>query len=514
VGRKFMSGMCQAQHCTRFFIVILVLTQTACGLHSFSESKPDVPIPTSGCGTVDKLPFKEAWYGTYLNEEKIGYSHFKIEPSDKNFAITTDSLLRFTRLKQPTEIKMKERVVIRPDLSMVSFQSAVRQNGKDLKMTGRTDGERIVVDTAAEGEKVSNEYPLHGKVYHSNAISLMPALRGLKEGQTYSFNVFYADIFDAEKRGMQKVDQKISTVKGPAGPNGAVWKVNNTVGESRVQSWLNKNGLTVLEKALGSSLITMLEDENSAKKFLDDKAPGKDLALDFSLIRISKPLPHPEKLRFLKARFRGIESSIIPQDHRQRITTQPNDSPKDSFDVTVHAEDLSHFKGRAQDPGGPSFKAELASTIKIQSDHKEIVNQAKKIVSPNNSPLEKVTKLTHWTAENIKSEVKDSFTALSVLHSKEGECKSHAFLYTALARSQQIPTRVVRGIVYSKEGGFLYHAWCESYLDGWLAVDPTLNQIPADATHIKIAVGDSDDSATSAILKMVGKVKLEVLDYK
>jgi len=513
VGVKDRSRIHQLNHAVAFFLLLLILTQTSCALHSPTASTTEPATPTSGYVTVDKLPFREAWYGTYLNEEKIGYSHVKIEPADQDFAITTDSLLRFTRLKQPAEIKMKERVVIRPDLSMVSFQSAVRQNGKDMTMIGRAEGERILVDTSTEGEKVSHEYPLHGKVYHSNAISLMPALRGLKEGQTYTFNVFYADVFDAEKRGMQKVDQQISMVKGPAGPNGAVWKVNNNVGESRVQSWLNKDGLTVLEKALGSSLISMLEDENAAKQFLDEKAPGKDLALDISLIRISKPLPHPEKLRFLKAKFQGIEPSIIPEDHRQKITTPPDSSPKDTFDLAVRVEDPSHFILPVQDPAGPSFKAELASTIKIQSDHKEIVDQAKKIVSPNDSPLEKVTKLTRWTAENIRSEIKDSFTALSVLHSKEGECKSHAALYTALARSQRIPTRVVRGIVYSKQIGFLYHAWCESYLNGWLAVDPTLNQIPADATHIKIAAGDPDDSA-STILKMVGRVKLEVLEYK
>ena len=40
-----------------------------------------------------------------------------------------------------------------------------------------------------------------------------------------------------------------------------------------------------------------------------------------------------------------------------------------------------------------------------------------------------------------------------------------------------------------------------------------LKQVPADATHIKIAAGDSEDDA-SALLNMVGKVKLEVLEYK
>lgn len=503
-----MSRGCQVNHAAWFFLALLILAQTSCALHSFTESKSEPAAPTNGYITLDKLPFREAWYGTYLNEDKIGYSHWKIESSNQNFVISTDTLWRFTRLKKVEEVKMKERVVTRPDLTMVSFHSAVRKNGKDMTMIGKSEGERFLVDITVDGEKLNRQYPLPAKLYHESAIGLMPALRGLNEGRTYTF-----DIFSEGKLEMEKVDLQISSVKGPAGPNGAIWKVKNNVGPSVVNSWLDKKGLTVLERPKESPLIIMLEDETAAKKFLDQKEPGKDLALDVSMIKIPKPLPHPEKLRFLKARLQGVEQSLIPEDHRQKIVAPSDSSTKDAFDVTVRVEDPLHFKGPVQNPPGAGSSAYLASNMKIQSDNKEIGDKAKEIVSPNDSPVEKVTKLTRWTAENIRSEVKESFTALSVLHSREGECKSHAALYTALARSQHIPTRVVTGIVYSNLGGFLYHAWCESYINGWLAIDPTLNQIPADATHIRIAVGDPEDDA-GAVLKMVGKVKLEVLEYK
>jgi hypothetical protein len=496
------------RHSAWFFILLLLLTQTSCALHSFTENSSEVAAPTSGYATVDKLPFREAWYGLFFLEDKVGYSHFKIEASDQNFSINTDSLMRLTAMKKVNEAKIKERVVVRPDLTMVSFQSVTRMNGEDMTMVGRTEGERFLVDITAAGEKRSHEYRLNGKIYHSSAISLIPALRGLKEGQTYTF-----DVFNAGERAIKKVDQEISRVKGPAGPNGAVWKVKNKYGQDLVDSWLDKKGLTVLEKAQRGALITMLEDENTAQKFVDKKTPGKDLILDVSLIRIPKPLPNAEKLHFLKVRLQGIEQSLMPEDHRQKISAASDSGSKEAFDVTVSVEDPLRFKGPAQNPTGAVPDVYLASTPSIQSDHKEIVDQAKQIVSPNDSPLEKVTKLTRWTAENIKSEMKDSLSALSVLRRREGECQSHAALYTALARSQRIPTRVVTGIVYSKQVGFLYHAWCESYINGWLAVDPTLKQIPPDATHIKIAAGDSEDSASS-ILKMVGKVKLEVLEYK
>jgi hypothetical protein len=86
---------------------------------------------------------------------------------------------------------------------MVSFQSVTRTNEEDITMVGRTEGERFLVDITAAGEKRSHEYRLSGKVYHSSAISLIPALRGLKEGQTYTF-----DVFDAGERGIKKVDQR------------------------------------------------------------------------------------------------------------------------------------------------------------------------------------------------------------------------------------------------------------------------------------------------------------------
>ncbi len=415
VGGRDRSRTCQVKHSAWFFILLLILTQTSCALHSLTENASEVATPISGYVTVGKLPFREAWYGVYFLEDKVGYSHVKIEPSDQNFSINADSLMRLTALKKVNEVKMKERVVVRPDLTMVSFQSVTRMNGEDMTMVGRTEGERFLVDITAGGEKRNLEYRLNGKIYHSSAISLIPALRGLKEGQTYTF-----DVFDAGERGIKKVDQEISRVKGPAGPNGAVWKVKNNYGRTVVDSWLDKKGQTVLEKAQRGALITMIEDESTAQKFIDQKAPGKDLVLDVSLIRITKPLPNPEKLYFLKARLQGIEQSLIPEDHRQKIAAASGTGPKEEFDVTVRAEDLSRFKGPAQNPTGSVSDAYLASTTSIQSDHKEIVDQAKQIVSPNDSPLEKVTKLTRWTAENIKSEMKDSFSRALCLAQQKG----------------------------------------------------------------------------------------------
>ncbi len=502
----------------RIVVVIMLIGQSSCLLRSFQETPPEPVKPTQGYTSIGRLPFNEAWYGTYFQEDRIGYSHFKIEPSGDNYSISTDSLMRLKALKKTSEIGLKEKIMVHPDLTMISFESGVRMNDKNLDMTGKIEGKRLVVEMTVGGETVKREFPFEDKLYHSSAMSLIPALKGLKEGEVYSFSVFGSgNAFNPDERAIEKVEQNIMPVKNAPGPNGAVWSVKNNVGRSVIHSWLNKNGLTVLEKAQDGALITILEDESTARQFLEKKtAEGKDLILDVSLIPVSNPIKNSDKTRFLKVRMDGIDPSLIANDHRQQVTSKQEELKQKGFYVTVNVEE----PGKPQIGGGthsiPFLAHYLASTIVIQANHEEIVAQSGKIVSPRDSDLDQVNKLVRWTSENIKNEMKDSFTALSVLRSKEGECQSHANLYAAFARSRKIPTRVVTGIVYTQSKdylGFLYHAWAESYVNGWLAVDPTLKQVPADATHIKIAGGDADDE-TSAVLKMLGKVKIEVLDYK
>ena len=80
-----------------------------------------------------------------------------------------------------------------------------------------------------------------------------------------------------------------------------------------------------------------------------------------------------------------------------------------------------------------------------------------------------------------------------------------------------IPARINVGVAYVR-GAFYYHAWPEVYIDEgkgrglWLPVDPTFNQFPADATHVRLARGGLDKQA--AILPMIGRAKMTVVDVE
>ena len=82
----------------------------------------------------------------------------------------------------------------------------------------------------------------------------------------------------------------------------------------------------------------------------------------------------------------------------------------------------------------------------------------------------------------------------------------------AMARAAKIPSRVAIGLV-SMRGAFYYHAWPEVFVGDakspadaknglWIPVDPTLNQFPADVSHVRLARGGFDRQA--AILPLPG----------
>ena len=99
-------------------------------------------------------------------------------------------------------------------------------------------------------------------------------------------------------------------------------------------------------------------------------------------------------------------------------------------------------------------------------------------------------------------------SALHVLHTRVGDCNEHTQLFVALARAAGIPARIASGLAYV-DGKFYYHAWPEIMLRGWVAVDPTFGQFPADASHIRFVTGGLGRQAE--LLRLVGALKVDVI---
>ena len=131
------------------------------------------------------------------------------------------------------------------------------------------------------------------------------------------------------------------------------------------------------------------------------------------------------------------------------------------------------------------------------------------------STRERAERLTRYVNGLLEKKPTVSIpSAREVLRTRVGDCNEHTALFVAMARASGIPARIAVGLAFVR-GAFYYHAWPEVYIDEgsrglWLPVDPTFNQFPADATHVRLARGGLDRQ--TAILPLLGRLKMTILD--
>jgi transglutaminase-like putative cysteine protease len=163
-------------------------------------------------------------------------------------------------------------------------------------------------------------------------------------------------------------------------------------------------------------------------------------------------------------------------------------------------------------PGIPpaDLAGSLAATPLVQSDDPRIMEAARAIVGGETDPTAVARLLNRWVYDTLEKNVTLSLpSALQVLAAREGDCNEHTVLYVALARSLGLPARTAAGLVHVGER-FYYHAWPEVWLDDrWVAVDPTLGQFPADASHLRFLVGGL--ARQVELLRLIGRLRLEVV---
>lgn len=128
-----------------------------------------------------------------------------------------------------------------------------------------------------------------------------------------------------------------------------------------------------------------------------------------------------------------------------------------------------------------------------ESEKKEIIDLANKIIKETTSNYEKTLKINEWVAQNIyynwdgyKTGKYGRTDAYGTLQGKKSVCQGYAELTRALLRAVGIPTRLVSGHALGVSAGGRgwdevdhtnsNHAWNEAFVDGrWIIIDTTWN---------------------------------------
>jgi transglutaminase-like putative cysteine protease len=148
--------------------------------------------------------------------------------------------------------------------------------------------------------------------------------------------------------------------------------------------------------------------------------------------------------------------------------------------------------------------AALRPTRWLQSDHPRLRAIAQPFANMTVSEAVKMERLAVRASQLMpRVEFGGHFTALETLARGSGDCTEAAAILAALGRAANIPTRVVSGLVYSRDNYhnvgnvFVPHSWVIAYVDGeWRSFDAALERF--DATHIALVVGDGDARSIDA----------------
>jgi transglutaminase-like putative cysteine protease len=184
--------------------------------------------------------------------------------------------------------------------------------------------------------------------------------------------------------------------------------------------------------------------------------------------------------------------------------------------LLVAREDSAALRAAYRAPGDRAhrqrFRAALAPEPLIQSASWPIVSLATRIAGDERDPAAIARRVNRWVYDSLRKEYSVGVpSAAQVLQTRRGDCNEHTALFVALTRALGIPSRVAAGLAYVN-GKFYYHAWPEVWLNGWVAVDPTFGEFPADAAHLRFVSGNLTRQAE--LLRLIGTLDVDVLEAR
>jgi transglutaminase-like putative cysteine protease len=479
-----------------WLLLAAVLLLAGCASRYFHSVGPPPAEPVRHA-LVD-LNWREYWTGIIFNGDKVGFTHTRVMPvpdEPGRYEIHSEASLLIRLLGFGKKIQLRARDVVNDDLTLVRFDYDYNIDGNTLQLSGTQDAGRLQATIRNAGRASEQHLQTTDAVYPASVVALFPVVNGLKLGAEHRYQ-----IYSGETQSLLDVRQRVEAYEGSDLFLGNAFKVQTFAVGNNATTWIDESGKPVLELALNGVMISALEGESEAKRYLTLAALNKrDTLIDFSLVKPDRPIPDPRRTTNLRIAMTGAPSAPRP------TPTQRCERSGDDWLCDIRS-GAGAQSPRAQTSGY------LQPSVTVPSEAHAIRTQAHSIVGDASTAQEQIPRLLAWIQSNIERVPVDTFSALDVLQTKQAECQGHAYLYTAFARSLGIPTRVVNGLVYSEQfKGFLYHSWSESLVDDrWQPVDPTFGQADADATHIGIVEGESAADLLP-LIDWVGKVRIRVL---
>jgi len=455
---------------------------------------------------LEKAVGKTHWYGLYLLGQKVGYARARtlatqVEGRDA-VESQMDMRMKIVSLGQKQDVKVGQYRIYFRTGELHRLISRFTTDVTQMDMDGVVRDGKLHVTSRMGRLTDTKELPAPKETLRDMVAADRLVGPDAKIGDSVTMSQFDLTMMKDMECTLTLKERKKIVFGGVETPIHVIATHVPAQGVT-LDSYVDAEG-TPLEMSMGDSIVLRLETEKEAK----------NVTYSSDIVRMGCVLldPHPKgvaKMRAATFRFQGIEDDALCIDGVRQTWTKGNDGSR-TVVVSVAAVDAAKAATLPIPP--KDFQEELSPTLFIQSRDARVQKLAKELIGAETNAWEAARKIRAWVDVNIQDVGTAAMSnAVETLDSKKGDCTEHTVLFVALARAAGIPARECAGLTAIDGGkGFYYHAWPEVWVGQWVAMDPTLGQDVADATHIALAHGSIADMGR--VVGIIGKLKAKWIE--
>jgi len=450
---------------------------------------------SSGMGQKSESDVETIYYGMEIDGVICGYTESSKKLINENgkewLQVNDESIQKLTVLGQNVDITMSNNYKIDPETGRYFFCERNYSNGSiTLQSTTKVEGDKVFFISNQEDE--TRELDLSDGVILESPIELKHL------------------VTDFIKGNIKKKTYKV---------------LDDMEGEilNKEYKFIRTEEVELLDKFYTSTVIEEFDKTSGSKKtYWIDNLSGLPLKLEFSsrtiyltdasvknnievadynnllLGKVDTIIPNIQGLTYLK-----VVANI--QSEGEWITVESLNFPGQKFIGTVTEnliEGVFEIESVRYDgtnaPGFPfdypipdSMQKNIEPETLIESDHPDLIAEAKSITKNATNSWDAATSLCKWVADNVLGAIPGGTSAINTYITREGECASHSRLLIAFCRAMNIPARLSTGCFYTTYygGSFCQHVWTEVFMGdaGWIAVDAAIVEYDfVDAGHIRL----------------------------
>ena len=443
------------------------------------------------------------WRGVYYRGEKIGFTVGQVLPRDGGgFELQEDGRIQMSLLGATTAAIIRTTARVDQTFALQSFDFSLDPGTGPLSIRGRLDGLKLTLDITSAGNTRTETRDLKQAPAMMISLGRRLATDGLKAGSEHQWMVFDPATLQNAPVVVRVGNREVVTGGGRPIP---AFKVEMRFSGLQSTAWITDTGEIVREES-PMGLITVRESQEQATALAVSSRMQADMLAASAIVpRMRGRIDEPRNVETLRLRLDDADLSSLDLDGGNQK-------------VEGNIIELTDPRRLEPGPADPDTARYLQAEAFIESDDPAIREEAERLVKGVTGTRARVERLTREVNAMLdKAPTMSLPSAREVLRTKVGDCNEHTVLFVAMARALGIPARIDVGVALVR-GAFYYHAWPEVYIDEgqgrgmWLPVDPTFNQFPADATHLRLARGGLDQQ--TAILPLIGRVKMTVLNVQ